>query len=63
MHRATRSFQEIILAVAHPGPAVVVTHHVPHSVGEGGVERGKVVTDGAVPPTRLSVRTDGRSVT
>jgi len=30
MHRATRTFLEATLAVAHPGPSVVVTHHAPH---------------------------------
>ncbi|KQP91935.1 metallophosphoesterase [Methylobacterium sp. Leaf117] len=30
MHRATRTFLEATLAVAHPGPTVVVTHHAPH---------------------------------
>ncbi|WP_419951606.1 metallophosphoesterase [Methylobacterium sp.] len=30
MHRVTRAFIEGILAVSHPGPTVVVTHHAPH---------------------------------
>lgn len=30
MHRVTRGFIENTLAVSHPGPTVVVTHHAPH---------------------------------
>ncbi|WP_246748020.1 metallophosphoesterase [Methylobacterium sp. SD274] len=30
MHRVTRAFIEDTLAVSHPSPTVVVTHHAPH---------------------------------